>query len=235
MQVTYADWTHSEAEFEAWLVAWARAHPGASICDVGGGANPSVPARERAGRRYLVVDIDRDELEKCPSDVEKAHADVSRSGFDAPGTFDLVISRTVAEHVRHPDVFHGNVRRLLRPGGTATHYFPALGALPFAVNRLLPEEAGQWILMRIQDNRARGGHHEKFPALYRGCRGPTRRQIALYRRSGFEVETFNAYFGHGYYWPVGIVDRLEKRKTQALLRRPVPQLVSYAHVVRRAG
>ena len=234
MEIAYGHWQTSEQEFVDWAAAWARAHPGASICDVGGGANPVLGEADRSGRRYVVLDVDEEELEKSPEGVEKVCADAAVPGFRAPGTFDLVLSSTTVEHIADPRRFHANVREMLHPGGLAAHYFPALGALPFVVNRYLPEEVGEQILLRIQPTRRQGGHHEKFPALYRGCRGPTRRQKRLYESAGFEVERFVGYFGHGYYWPVSRLERLEKRKTAWLLRHPVPALAAYATVVLRA-
>lgn len=234
MEIVYRDWRTSQEEFVAWAAEWARKHPGAAVCDVGGGANPLLGAGDRAARRYVVLDVDDDELRKSPDDVTKVLADAADPDFEPPGRFDLVVSSTTAEHVADPSQFHANVRRMLEVGGVAAHYFPALGALPFLVNRYLPEAVGARVLLRIQPTREDGGHHEKFPARYRGCRGPTRRQIRLYEAAGFRVERFVGYFGHGYYWPVPPLERLEDRKTALLLRRPVPALVAYATVVLRA-
>lgn len=235
MQIVYRDWRTSETDFAAWAIGWARENPGRAICDVGGGANPLLGAEHRTDRRYVVLDIDAEELDKGPADVEKVRADIASTAFRPPGRFDLVVSSTTAEHVSDPRTFHINIRRMLTPGGVASHYFPALGALPFLVNRALPESVGERILLRIQPTREEGGNHGKFPALYRGCRGPTRRQLRLYKEAGFDVERFVGYFGHGYYWPVWWLDSLENRKIDLLLRYPVPALVAYAAVVLRAS
>lgn len=233
MQVSYADWREAESSFRGYVSDWARAHPDAAICDVGGGARPLVDEEERRGRRYVVIDIDAEELAKCPDDVERVQADVTTPAFRSPGRFELVVSNTVAEHVMDPEAFHRNVLDLLEPGGTVAHFFPTLWALPYVVNRLLPERLTEPVLLRIQPNRAAEGDEGKFRAYYRWCRGPTRRQVRRFQRLGYEIERYHGYFGHGYYWPVGPMERLEDWKTRRLLEHPVPALTAYAIVVMR--
>ena len=231
MRVSYADWREAESSFIRYVSDWARAHPEAAICDVGGGAKPVLEEEERRGRRYVVIDIDAEELAKCPADVERVQADIATPSFRSPGRFELVVSNTVAEHVIDPETFHCNVLGMLAPGGTVAHFFPTLWALPFVVNRLVPDRISEPVLLRIQPNRVAEGDEGKFRAYYRWCRGPTRRQIRRFRRLGYEIERYSGYFGHGYYWPIRPMELLEDWKTRRLIKRPVPALTAYAIVV----
>jgi 2-polyprenyl-3-methyl-5-hydroxy-6-metoxy-1,4-benzoquinol methylase len=204
------------------------------ICDVGGGANPllSLDFVEANTLDYVVLDISGEELDKAPDGYVKFEADVCSQGFSAGEPFDLVFSRFVAEHVRRPDVFHRNLHGALVDGGYAVHFFPTLWALPFVLNCVLVERLAKYLFLRIQPHRA----HSKFPAYYRSCRGPTRRQRERLEGAGFQVERYVGYFGHGYYETVSPLQAAENALAHALVRHPVPALTAYGLVVlRRRG
>ena len=205
------------------------------VCELGGGANPALPldvVRDR-GLRYVVVDASVDELAKAPEGYEKLQADAAAPGFRPPGEFDLACSVMVAEHLADPATFHRNVHRLLRPGGIAFHFFPTLYSLPYVANRVLPDPVSRAILHRIQPHRDDAGHHAKFKAYYRWCRGPTKRQIARFESVGFAVEEYVGFYGHGYYSRVKPLHALEQSAGSFLVRRPVANLTSFAYVVLR--
>jgi 2-polyprenyl-3-methyl-5-hydroxy-6-metoxy-1,4-benzoquinol methylase len=211
-----------------------RTRPG-RVCEVGGGANPALSQRFVAehGIEYVLVDVSEEELAKAPTAYDKLVADAASPKFDPAGEYDFVFTITVAEHVRRPDVFHRNVFRLLVPGGRAFHFFSTLYALPFVANRVLPEVLTRRLLRLVQPGREAEGSHAKFTALYRWCRGPTRRQIARFERIGFHVEEYVGYFGHDYYARVRPLQALEHRLEALLVRRPLPFLTTYASVVLR--
>jgi 2-polyprenyl-3-methyl-5-hydroxy-6-metoxy-1,4-benzoquinol methylase len=203
------------------------------LCEIGAGANPmlSLDVAGDAGiERYVVTDVSEEELAKAPQGYEKVVADVTRTAVDGVGDFDLIISHTVAEHVTDPAGFHRTVLGMLARGGHAMHFFPTLYEPAFVVNRLLPEAAAERILQRIQPDRERGGLHQKFPAYYRWCRGPTGRQLARLTGVGFEVDEYVGIYGHDYYSPVRPIDRLQTMLADTLARHPVPSLTAYAWV-----
>lgn len=205
------------------------------VCEVGGGANPALSPDFVAEHQldYLLVDVAEEELAKAPSAYARLVADAASPEFEPPGEYDLVFTITVAEHIRRPDVFHRNVLRVLVPGGRAFHFFSTLYALPFLANRLLPERLADGVLRLVQPGREPEGRHAKFAALYRWCRGPTRRQIARFERTGFRVEEYVGYFGHDYYAKLPPLHRAEERLASLLVRHPVPLLTTYASVVLR--
>jgi 2-polyprenyl-3-methyl-5-hydroxy-6-metoxy-1,4-benzoquinol methylase len=202
------------------------------VCDIGGGANPALSTEFVTAHdlEYLVIDISAEELAKAPAGYRKHQADLASPTFRPPERFDLVFSATVCEHIPDPATFHRNVRSLLETGGLALHCFPTLYSLPFLLNRLLPEGVSQELLYRLSPGRRYDEAHGKFPALYRWCRGPTRRQIARFESVGFEVIDYVGLFGHHYFRPIRVIDTLESTVASWLVSHPLPWLTSYARV-----
>jgi len=215
----------------------AAEHGVRSVCDVGGGANPvlSLADIERLGVRYLVADVSAPELDKTPRGYDTYHIEVGGSTIDLGGErFDLVVSKFVAEHLADPAAFHAGVRAALRPGGRAAHYFPTLPALPFVANRLLTgRESRRLIDILMPEVRDQGGPLGKFPAYYRWCEGPTRRQYRRFASAGFAVEEYLVHVGHTYFRRFPSIQRASDAISRQLIRRPWPGLSTYAAVVLR--
>lgn len=206
------------------------------VCDVGGGAKPilELAAIARLGLEYTVLDISAEELAKAPDGYHKIEGDVCQPGLGIDERFDLVFSRMLLEHATDPATLHENVRRMLSPGGYAVHFFPTLWAPAFVVNRFLPERLGERILLFLATHRAPEGRGAKFPAYYRWCRGPTRRQLSRFARAGYVVEEYRGFFGtDSYLRRLPPLQRMEDRLAGAMLRRPHPTLTSYAFAVLR--
>jgi SAM-dependent methyltransferase len=226
-------WPDAWFEFDGMLDFLCR-HPGITrVCEVGAGANPVIPRQVIVARglSHTILDISQEELEKAPMHYEKIRADITAPSLAMDGTFDLVASAFVAEHVRSPRTFHTNIWNMLRPGGVALHLFPTLYTLPFAFNRLMPAALTERLLLRRQSFRHPEGRHGKFKAYYRWCRGPTRRQLARLGDVGFTVVAYTAYFGHGYYLNLGRLHRFEQAKARGLIERRAMNLASYALVL----
>ena len=84
------------------------AGPGVSMLDFGCGDEPYASLFTSRGARYTGADFGSD-----------ADLTVDEHGrLDAPdGSFDVVVSFQVLEHVRDLDTYFGEIRRVLRPGG----------------------------------------------------------------------------------------------------------------------
>jgi SAM-dependent methyltransferase len=206
------------------------------VLEVGSGANPMLdPGYVRAHRLvYFTNDIDPKELEKADPSFERLALDLTARDIDPAvlGSFDAIISRMVGEHIPDGRQYHSNIFRMLRPGGISAHSFSTLWAIPFAINRLLPERATDRLLNLFTP---RDRHrHEKFKAYYSWGRGPTRLMIQRFQAIGFQVLQYSGYFGHAYYAPrMPWLHRIEMQKARFLLKHPIPQLCSYATVVLR--
>jgi hypothetical protein len=233
--VRYDNYRTAKAGFVPYLERLIERRGARRVCDVGGGARPSLPLRtiERLGLDYVVLDISADELAKTPNGYRTVHADIAGERPPSLEPQDLVFSRMLAEHIEHPERFHANVRALLRDGGIAFHFFPTLYELPFLVNRLLPTRTSERFLLRLDPTRRREGRKPKFPAYYRWCRGPRAAQIARFERLGYDVEEYIGFFGHDYLEKIRPIQRLEDRLAATLIEHPVPLLTSYAYVVLR--
>lgn len=208
-----------------------------SVLEIGAGANPTLsPAELDAhGLRYTTNDVSATELAKADSAYETLLLDMATA---TPTTlpaeaFDLVFSRMVNEHVADGERYYQNIFDVLRPGGVTAHCFSTLYALPFVANRLFPERLASPVL-DIVNPRDRY-QHDKFPAHYSWCRGPSMRMIDRLSRLGYEIMEYRGYFGHRYYEHPALTPlrTIEEAKTSWLCRHPIPALTSYAVVILR--
>jgi SAM-dependent methyltransferase len=228
----FPGWVMAEDYFKSVIAE----HNCRRILEVGAGANPTLSPQfaQATGLSYVASDLSAKELQKRDIAFERLVLDLSAKTIDPAltGTFDCVLSRMVAEHIRDGDQYHRNIYKVLRPGGISAQCFSCLWALPFAVNRVLPEKLGS-VLQNIFS--PRDEHlHGKFKAYYSWSRGPTNSMIRRFQKIGFEVIAYTGYFGHWYYqvrlpW----LHQLEMLKTKLLLKHPIPQLCSYATFVLR--
>lgn len=241
MRVRYAASHEAWTGFRRLVKARASQSVGGRICEVGGGANPCLQLKfvQKLGLNYVIADTSEKELDKLPIGYDRLHLDVTRLPRDLDESFDLVITRMVAEHVTDARAFHENIFRMLAPGGTAIHFFPTMYSIPFVLNRILPARISDLLLHRIQPGRESEGSHGKFPAYYRWCHGPTRNQRRRLASVGFEVEEYVGFFGHsgqvtvgpGYWDRSPMLTRLHEWLSEQLLRHPVASMTSYACVV----
>ena len=209
-----------------------------AVLEIGSGANPTLsPAQLRElGVRYTTNDRSASELAKADPAYETLLLDMAAP---SPATlpreaFDLIFSRMVNEHVDDGERYYRNIFAALRPGGVTAHCFSTLYALPFVVNRVVPERlAGR--LLAIFNPREDAYMHDKFPARYSWSRGPTRRAVARLQRLGYEIDEYHGYFGHPYYDRPALrpVRALEEAKAAWLCGHPIPALTSYAVMILR--
>ena len=203
------------------------------ICEIGGGAFPSMPLAEIQTQQlaYTVFDISPVELARTPAGYQKLQADICDPQLREIERFDLVCSKMLAEHVADAELFHRNVFNLLRPGGIAFHFFPTLYALPFLANKLMPE----WLAGILFKVFARQDpvEHKKFHAVYHWCRGPTPLQLRRLARLQYEVLEYTGFFGHRYYDRVPGMRSLARIAVGIVSRFPNPHLTSFAFCILR--
>ncbi len=221
---------------EAYLAPWIERFRCKEILELGAGANPALSSKyvRDSGLKYAISDSSSKELAKADANFDQFVLDVEQAEVpqELAGRFDCVFSKLMAEHISDAQRFHQNVRNMLRPGGISIHFFPTLWALPFTVNRFLPAFISGFLQQALVP---RNHHqHDKFPARYDWSRGPTKGMIERLEALGFQVLLYEGYFGHYYYYrKLPLLHRAEMVKSRFLLKRPVPQLCSYATVVLR--
>ena len=214
----------------------SRSQNSQSICEIGGGANPLLALETVQEHRseYTILDISVEELAKAPDGYQKVVADIARPlDMATLGNYDVVFSQFLAEHVKDAEQFLDNSNRLLKVGGCCIHIFPTLYYPWFVLNAAVPDNLANRVLVRLQPRRELGGKHGKFPAYYRGCRGPIGSQLRLYANHGFAIEEFHSYYGSLYLSRVPKLMALEERFAHYLCERRISALTSYALVVLR--
>lgn len=220
--------------FTLFLINQIQLHHPTTVLDLGGGANPQLTIEQinKLGLDYTVSDIEDYELKKISGGYKTLVWDSAEPACSVFGPYDLIFSRMVAEHIAEPSLFYKNILSLLRPGGISIHFFPTLYAPPFLLNLLLPEFVSSSIVNVLQKGREHEGHHRKFKAYYRWCRGPTRSNIARFESIGFKVLEYYGYFGfRGYLQRIPFLLQMHDWLVIFLLRRPNPWLTSFATVV----
>lgn len=96
--------------------------PGARILEIGGGTG--YQAQKLADRGFKVVSID---VGLSPYRGGQVFPVIEYDGrvFPFPdATFDVVFTSSVLEHLADPAQFHGESRRVLKPGGYCVHVMP---------------------------------------------------------------------------------------------------------------
>lgn len=234
-QVSYRHYSELWSSFDDVVLDTAERLGAFSVAELGGGANPIIKDDNKWGfvPNRVVIDISASELAKVEGHVNSRVADLCQPITQDLGSYDVVFSKILCEHLGDAATFHRNCYNLLRPGGASVHFFPTLFAAPFVVNRLVPEGVSRSMIRVVQPGRLESLRGQKFPALYDWCTGPTAKTLSRFQDIGFEIEEWRAGYGHQYYRRLAPIQAAEEAKTRYLLRRPIPALTSFALIVLR--
>jgi SAM-dependent methyltransferase len=233
MEITYLHSGNEWTDYPDFVQGLVQQYGVSKICDVGGGANPVLSLTFLTDNQLdcTVLDISSEELEKAPKGYKKLIQDIEAKNFVFPEKFDFIVTKMMMEHIRNGKVFHKNIYTMLKPGGVAVHYFPTLYALPFLVNKLIPEWLSSFLLdVFLPRDRSR---FKKFPAYYSWCYGPTPSMLRMLTEIGYEIVQYRGFFGSIYYSRIPILRNLHRVYTQYLVKHPTPFLTSFAQVVLR--
>lgn len=170
--------------------------PEMRVLDVGGGRSPLISPKTVKDLRLHVVglDISHQELLDAPegSYNEVVVGDVS--DVPIPGKFDLILSKTVLEHVRDNRRAILNLTRAMGDGGIMAHYVPNRYA-PFAlINQLIGNKLARKVLNYIHPHRK---HIVGFQAYYNKCVPSQMKHLC--EDCGMEVVELTPYFTSDYF------------------------------------
>ena len=171
-----------------------------TIVDVGGGKKSFVTEHKKQyeNSKVIAVDISDDELAFNDEVDEKIVADVTKEIPISDASVDMIISRSVLEHLVDQDKFFENANRVLRKNGESyfIHIFPSKFSLFAIVNQLLPKSISNRLLGAIfPESKKTNG----FPAYYNKCYYSAMKKMLI--ENEFEIEEFecnyyqSAYFG----------------------------------------
>jgi 2-polyprenyl-3-methyl-5-hydroxy-6-metoxy-1,4-benzoquinol methylase len=142
--------------------------PGIVVMDVGGGKNPIIVSDLKASLRLQVIGLDISEAElnaAPPGCYDQIICDDVTTAAVLPEA-DLIVTRSVTEHVKEPSSMYLNIFRALRPGGLVIAYVPNKFALYALVNAAIPNRLSKILLGFFHwETKEETG----FPALYRRC------------------------------------------------------------------
>lgn len=217
--------------------ALIRASEAKRVMEIGGGRSPSFTHEQVSalGIDYVSNDISERELARAPAWAERAHFDIQSPDPEAirpfAGGIDVAFSKMVMEHVPSYRRAYANIFGLLREGGIAISFHPVLYAVPFVINRLMPEAASQRLLRAVFPNRNDEGV-PKFPAYYSGCVISGRVREAL-REIGFSGVWQIPFYGHRYYRKIPGLRTAHARFTALARRRDMTRFAAFAFTLVR--
>jgi 2-polyprenyl-3-methyl-5-hydroxy-6-metoxy-1,4-benzoquinol methylase len=190
--------------------------PGLRVLDVGGGRAPCLSAEtvSRFGLHVTGLDIADDELRRAPPGSYHDFIVGDVASVTIPGSFDLIFSRAVLEHVQDNRAAMKNLAGALAEGGIMAHFVPCRYA-PFAVlNRLLGNRLAKRLLLSVYPKRI---GVSGFKAYYDRCL-PTQ-MAAFCRDGGMEIVELKPCFVSDYwkfFAPAHILDLCRQRLMQTL-------------------
>jgi SAM-dependent methyltransferase len=179
--------------------------PSVSLLDFGAGRGAQPQHRFRGlVARTTGIDIDDGVLENAY--LDEARIITPSAPIPYPdGTFDVVVSANVLEHVEDPHAVFSEIHRVLRPGGVFLFQTPNKRHYVPAIARLTPHRFHLWV------NGRRGvPDRDTFPTLYRANTPGAIRRLA--RQHKFSVDRLDSVEGRPEYlraftplYPMGIL------------------------------
>lgn len=202
----------------------------ADILELGAGRRPSFTLAEmpESVRSYTVNDISEQELALLPDGYDKACFDVSGDSSNFRDSYDVVFSRFLAEHVPDGPAMHRNVHNVLKKGGVAFHLIPTLYAVPFVINKYMPEALSSWVLKTFAPRRS---INPKFPAPYSACYSNPAKMTGLLKEIGYRNAEFRNFYGHFYYEKIPVLNKVHEGFSALAASRDWHVFGTYAYVI----
>ena len=148
------------------------------------GCGRTVPVlRKYLGKASRLVGVELVPFTDVPPGIETYNADLAKLPL-ASASVDLIISRSVFEHLTDPDSVYAEFARVLRPGGALVFLTANMWDYGTLVARSIPNRFHAAIVKRVEGR----ADEDTFPTAYRTN---TRRDVErLARDSGMVVESF---------------------------------------------
>lgn len=168
-----------------------------TLLDVGGGFLMPAARKSLYMQQCTVIglDISANALHKNQDIDLGICADACKSWPLADASVDIVVSRSLIEHLYDTETFAKECHRVLKPGGIAIHVLPGKHS-PFSIlNRILPNSVSKRLLNWAFEHRK---GELGFPAYYQNCAYPAITQ--LFERHRLQIDEIRLrYFQSSYF------------------------------------
>jgi len=132
--------------------------PGSIALDAGCGVNAPLTRKFEADTRIVGIDL----CSGLPSDVHTVTGDLSMLPF-RDGTFSVIFSRSVFEHLEKPEIVFKEFYRVLQPGGVCLVLTPNRFDYSSVVASLTPQWFHRWFVGKVYHSAS----YDTFPTVYR--------------------------------------------------------------------
>jgi SAM-dependent methyltransferase len=176
----YADSLHPYRVYENTVDALLS--PRSTLMDAGCGRTAPVLKKYR-GRADRLIGVELVEFTDIPEGIETYNADLARLPLP-DACIDLIMSRSVFEHLTEPAAVYREFARVLRPGGAVVFLTANMWDYGTLVARMVPNRFHARIVKRTEGR----AEEDTFPTMYRTN---TRRAVnGLAASAGLRVEAF---------------------------------------------
>jgi ubiquinone/menaquinone biosynthesis C-methylase UbiE len=157
-------------------------HEDSTLLDAGCGRSaPVLVGFKGCARRLIGVDVV--EFDSSVVGVELHRCNLQELPFE-DGSIDVVMARSVMEHVIDPASVYSEIRRVLKPGGAFIFLTANLFDYASLIAKIIPNRFHPWIVAKTEGR----DEQDVFPIAYRTN---TRRAVdRLAQEAGFERESF---------------------------------------------
>lgn len=133
-----------------------------TILDAGCGRTMPV-LRNFIGKAQTLIGVDLEENTDSAPGLQYIQANLDNISQVKDHTVDIVISRSVFEHVENPLAVFKEVDRMLKPGGHFIFLTPNLWDYVSLFSHLIPNQFHGWIVKQMQGRET----EDTFPTFYR--------------------------------------------------------------------
>ena len=149
------------------------------------GSGRTVPVLRRfVGRAGRLIGVELVPFTDVPPDIETYNADLAALPIES-ASVDVIMSRSVFEHLTDPQPVYREFMRVLKPGGALIFLTANMWDYGTLAARAIPNRFHGRIVRRVEGRK----EEDTFPTAYRtNTRGDVRR---LAREAGFAVESFD--------------------------------------------
>jgi ubiquinone/menaquinone biosynthesis C-methylase UbiE len=160
--------------------------PEYTLLDAGCGRTAPILAKYRGKARRL-IGVDMVEFGAAMPELELYHSDLAAIPIE-DNCVDLMMARSVMEHVTDPARVYSESYRVLKPGGHFIILTANLWDYASLIAKLIPNRFHPWIVSKTEGRE----EHDVFPVAYRtNTRGAVEKWV---KHAGFEIVSFR-YLG----------------------------------------